>query len=96
METVNTKGERFLFVGGGSKPYVLSAETRQITKISEIEARPGLRDSWVGHVKWIGEDRLIWKQEANKIIATDFDGSNPKELFRIEDGKFYLYGEEHS
>ena len=44
---------------------------------------------------WIFDDRLIWNTE-NRLIATDPDGSNPEEIFRIEDGRMYLYGEEQS
>jgi hypothetical protein len=46
---------------------------------------------------WISENRLVWSRRwSGKLIATDIDGSNPQEIFRVKDGKFYLYGEEQT
>ena len=44
---------------------------------------------------WISHDRLLW-QHKKKLIATEPDGSNLEEVFRIEDGTMYLYGKEQS
>jgi hypothetical protein len=34
--------------------------------------------------------------DGNRIIGVNCDGSNPEEIFRIENDKFYLFGEEQS
>jgi hypothetical protein len=58
-------------------------------------------------VRWIAHDRLVWRNRhsapsadvsvpKNVLIVTEKDGSNPEELFRVKDGKYYLYGKEQS
>jgi hypothetical protein len=49
------------------------------------------RDS--ARISWTMDDRLVWALR-EKLIATEKDGSDPQELFRVRDGKYYLYGEE--
>jgi hypothetical protein len=50
--------------------------------------------SWLA-MRWLSGEKIMWIDK-NRIVTTKHDGSDPRELFRIEDGKFYLYGEEQS
>ena len=72
--------------------YVFSATTRQTMEVSREDAE-GRYAPWPSG--WVADDRLMWNIE-NRLITTDIDGSNPEEIFRIEDGTMYLYGEEQS
>jgi hypothetical protein len=73
---------------------ILSMDTLQITPISHRTATLYYyyQDA---RLPWISDDRLMWRGK-NKLIVTEHEGSNSQELFRIEDGRFYLYGEEQS
>jgi ABC-type transport system involved in multi-copper enzyme maturation permease subunit len=71
----------------------LSIETLEITEITKPTTRPDY-EYLIGHgLRWITGDKLLWRDK-NKLIATEYDGSNPQEIFRVKDGTFYLYGEE--
>jgi len=72
--------------------YVFSTKTRQITEVAGEDTEWG-EPYWPSG--WILDDRLMWNID-NRLLVTDFDGSNPEEIFRVEDGKYYLYGEEQS
>ena len=81
-----------------------------VFKFNVVSAKTGLVSEIAGPViknwkyysrefdpRWISENRLLWTAKWDgKLFATEPDGSNPQEVFRIKDGKFYLYGEEQS
>jgi hypothetical protein len=70
--------------------YVLNIENDAMTEINhpfEFERNRGHR------LQWTLGDRLMWFDK-DRLIATEIDGSKPEELFRIEKGKYYLYGKE--
>jgi dipeptidyl aminopeptidase/acylaminoacyl peptidase len=77
-----------------TKLYVLSCETMQLSEIKNLTSRRVL-DGYVfrTELRWLSEDRLMWRHH-DRLIATDKDGSNAKEIFKLEKGKFYLYGKE--
>jgi len=77
-----------ILLGARPDPYALSVKTKEIRRIPSPE---GLWHS----VQWMADDRLIWAVR-NKLITTDPDGSNPEEIFRIENSKYYLYGKEQN
>jgi hypothetical protein len=95
-ETANSGGEEAIPPSERPKLYVLSTETIQMSKIEKPDSQR-VSDRLRGYrklVHWVHGDKLIWEIDRNKLIATEYDGSNPEELFRVEDGKYYLYGEE--
>jgi hypothetical protein len=76
---------------------VVSAETGLVSEIEILVSRYRNYYRREFDLHWISEDRLLWTEIWNgKLVATEFDGSNPEEIFRVDDGKFYLYGEEQS
>ncbi len=67
-------------------PWMLSPVNGQINPIAAPAGWGGLR-----LVAWISDDRLLWAVN-NRLITTEADGSNPKEILRVEDGKIYING----
>ena len=67
---------------------IFSSEAKQLGRLP-TRGSPGTP------IHWAKDDRLLW-QSGNRLITTRHDGSNAKEVFRIEGDKFYLYGEEQS
>jgi hypothetical protein len=60
----------------------------------EIIEMPEEVDHW-GAVRWLPGEQIMWIDE-NRIVATKHDGSNLEELFRVENGTYYLYGKEQT
>ena len=77
--------KEFLLLFSGSMFYCLSLDTRQFREFAPFV------DNWWS-VQWITDDRLLWTLE-NKLIVTEYDGSNPREILRAEHGRFYFDGE---
>ena len=46
-------------------------------------------------VYWEIDGRVLWQVD-NKLISTEHDGSNPREIFRLEGRKFFFNGEGQS
>ena len=72
----------------GDHYLAFSLETRQFVRITMPESDWRL-------MRWSPNERLLW-MDGQRLITTEPDGSNPEEVFRIEDGRMYLYGEEQS
>ncbi len=75
------------------KPHVYSVESERLVEIEPPS------EEWTSLYRqlpaaWIG-DELAWTVK-NRLIAAGTDGSNPREILRYEDGKFYFDGEEQS
>lgn len=88
-------GDHLLAFNRRREPYMFTLESGQIEKIEPPTA------GWDRHhkrwgrrsLKWTDDDKLLWTS-ARQIIVTEVDGSDPKEIFRVENGKFYLYGQD--
>jgi hypothetical protein len=76
---------KFLLLASKNRLYCLSLGTGHI---KEIDA---LCDNW-RYVYWIKDDRLLWAVD-NRLIVTERNGANPKEIFRVQDDGFYFNGE---
>jgi dipeptidyl aminopeptidase/acylaminoacyl peptidase len=96
IERQSNTGEPFYVPDGPRKYHVVDIKSGRITAVSypfEYKDHEGYLGRYL--VRWISEDRLMW-YDNKKLIATEYNGSNPQEIFRIENGKYYLYGEEQS
>ena len=96
IEGQSDTGETIFVAKEPTTHYVLAAGTGQITEVSypfEFEDLKGYPKGYL--LRWISEDKIIWF-DREKLIATEPNGSNPQEIFRIEDGRYYLCGEEQS
>ncbi len=73
---------------GYKRRYVFSIDTKLFQEI------PRPSDKFIYLPKaWIADERLLWIAKTG-LVATEYDGSNPKEIFRVEGGKFYFDGKE--
>lgn len=80
----------------GRVPFLFSSGTQKIKEIEIGEqGHIYVTGTFSEFLRWVGQDKLLWNFR-NKFVVTEANGSNPEEIFRVEDGKFYLYGEEQS
>jgi len=76
--------------------YSYSLETGQFKEIMPKVNEDGFRyRAGYVHSRWLPDDKMLWAV-GNRLMATEHDGSNPKEIFRVENGKFYFDGEEQT
>ena len=77
--------KEFLLLSSGSMLYCFSLDSGKFREFAPFTAN-------MRSVRWIADDRLLWNLE-NKLIVTEYDGSNPREILRVEYGRFYFDGE---
>jgi len=73
------------------EPFVFSADSGQIINVRPPNAEWKSSYGDTSSLGWAG-NRLVWAIE-NLLITTEFDGSKPKEIFRIEGNEFAFSGE---
>ncbi len=72
--------------------FALSIQTGEIIEMQPVSRAWYLEGHWKTRLKWTVDDRLLWATQ-NRLMSTEYDGSNPREILRIEDGRFYFDGE---
>ncbi len=87
-------GKRIMMSKRTRGPCILSLETGRFLRPTPPSKNWDSRINY-RRLRWTAGDRLLWAVE-NRLIVTEYDGSNPQELFRVEDDRFYFDGEEQS